>query len=172
MPYSLSRSLSWLFLGVIMSVRHLKNNIMMHDNLIISNNPPSIDILAALYFDADWIKEADNTKLQHVIENTSRWWIAKDKTINQTFGMGRVLTDWGRCACIYDVIVFSNYQKKGIGSSIMVAILHDLNEVDIDIIHLWPAKGKIAFYERFGFAALSNEQPMMKYQRKIAEPSA
>ncbi len=41
-------------------------------------------------------------------------------------------------------------------------MMHDL----VDIIHLWPAKGMIAFYEQFGFVALSNEQPMMKYQKK------
>lgn len=47
----------------------------------------------------------------------------------------------------------------------MMAILHDLNSVGLDIIHLWPSKGKIAFYEHFGFMALSSEQPMMKYQK-------
>lgn len=137
----------------------------MSDAFTITNDPPTADIVASLYLDAGWIKDVDLPKIERIVGNTSRWWVAIDNTANLTLGAGRVLTDWSRCACIYDVIVFAKHQRKGIGNAIMQKILSELNEADIDIIHLWPSRGMISFYERFGFEALSNEQPMMKYKR-------
>jgi N-acetylglutamate synthase-like GNAT family acetyltransferase len=138
----------------------------MINTFTITTEPPTADVIASLYLDAGWIKDVDLPKIEQIVANSSRWWVAIDNTTNLTIGVGRVLTDWSRCACIYDVIVFAKQQRKGIGTAIMQKILSDLNETDIDIIHLWPSKGMIPFYEGFGFEALSNEQPMMKYKRK------
>ena len=130
----------------------------------ITKNPPSLDTFAALYIDAGWIKKADKSKLKSIFKNTSRWWTAKEKATGQVIGMARILTDWRRYACIYDVIVSKKKRKRGVGTAIMKAMLHELAKAKIDIIHLWPTKGKIAFYRRIGFKVLSREQPMMKYK--------
>ena len=51
-------------------------------------------------------------------------------------------------AAIYDVAVLLEYQGRGIGSMI---IRHLVESAKVDVIMLYAAPGKEAFYERFGF---------------------
>ena len=82
--------------------------------------------------------------------------------------IGRCMTDWARYACIYDVIIRPDWQRQGIGSVLMRAILRDLVEADVSMFHLWPTKGKVPFYEGLGFRAASQEQPVMTIKQDDA----
>lgn len=55
----------------------------------------------------------------------------------------------------------------GLGTHLMQRVIQDLLAYDIDTIHLWPTKGRVGFYERLGFRALSGEQPVMKLDRDL-----
>ncbi len=74
-------------------------------------------------------------------------------------GFGRVIGDAAITFYIQDVIVRNDYQKCGIGTQIMKHIMSYISEAASEnaIIGLFSAKGKEAFYERFGFISRPNE---------------
>jgi ribosomal protein S18 acetylase RimI-like enzyme len=79
----------------------------------------------------------------------------------KTVGMARLITDGGYVAYIADVVVHPDYQKLGIGKTLVNMILSfieaNLNEDDSVCVLLMAAKGKEEFYRRFGFIERPNE---------------
>lgn len=75
-------------------------------------------------------------------------------------GMGRVLFDFGYTAYLGDVIVRPEYQGKGIGTEIVNRLvartMEAAEEGDKIMFILGAAKGKEAFYEKFGFKERPN----------------
>lgn len=94
------------------------------------------------------------------LENTTFLVAARDGA--KIAGMGRVLFDYGYTAYIGDVIVHPEYQRQGIGSQIVKSLMDKtMNaacEGDMIMFILGAAKGKEAFYEKFGFLRRPNEQ--------------
>ena len=74
-------------------------------------------------------------------------------------GAGRALSDGVWRAALYDVAVLPEYQGKGIGSRI---IRHLIQQADVDVITLYAAPGKEAFYERFGFRRMKTAMAIMR----------
>ena len=78
---------------------------------------------------------------------------AKDGDI--TVGMARIISDGGYVAFIVDVLVLPEYQRKGIGKTMMGRIMeYTQNMLKDDYciqLDLLAAKGKERFYEKFGF---------------------
>ena len=78
---------------------------------------------------------------------------AKDGDI--TVGMARIVSDGGYVAFIVDVLVLPEYQRKGIGKTMMGRIMeYTQNMLKDDYciqVDLLAAKGKERFYEKFGF---------------------
>lgn len=76
-------------------------------------------------------------------------------------GLARLITDGGYVAAIYDVIVQPEYQKKGIGKALMNLVMeyisNTLEEGENQMICLFAAKGKEAFYKKYGFQERPNE---------------
>lgn len=140
----------------------------MQDQMNISHQAPSVEEATDLYLEAGFYKADATDPIPASIKNTSRWYTARSEDLN-LIGMGRVLTDWARVACIYDVIVVKAMRGRGIGKAIMQHIIEDMTSVPIPIIHLWPTKGNAAFYERLGFEALGPDQPFMKYAPQWAK---
>ena len=68
-------------------------------------------------------------------------------------GMSRLVGDHSFIYFIADVIVLPEYQNQGIGTALMKKIMSYLQEnvQDYSYITLMSAKGKEAFYEKFGF---------------------
>ncbi|OYV45432.1 MAG: GNAT family N-acetyltransferase, partial [Burkholderiales bacterium 21-58-4] len=73
-------------------------------------------------------------------------------------GAGRALSDGVWRAAIYDVAVLPDYQGKGIGSQI---IRHLVEHANVEVITLYAAPGKEAFYERFGFRKMKTAMAIM-----------
>jgi ribosomal protein S18 acetylase RimI-like enzyme len=67
-------------------------------------------------------------------------------------GAGRALSDGVWRAAIYDVAVLPDYQGQGIGSSM---IQHLIAHAGVDVIMLYAAPGKEAYYKKFGFAKMN-----------------
>ncbi len=76
-------------------------------------------------------------------------------------GMGRMLFDFGYTAYLGDVIVRPEYQGMGIGTEIVTRLkdmVMDAAELGDKIMFiLGAAKGKEAFYEKFGFKVRPND---------------
>jgi len=87
------------------------------------------------------------------LENTAFLVCARDGA--QAVGMARIITDYGYIVYVADVIVIPEYQGKGLGREIMSRIMGYINEStapgQTKFISLMSAKGKEAFYEKFGF---------------------
>lgn len=94
------------------------------------------------------------------LENTTFLTVARDD--EKIVGMGRVLFDYGYTAYIGDVIVRPEYQGQGIGrrivKNLMDKTMNTACEGDMIMFILGAAKGKEAFYEKFGFLRRPNEQ--------------
>lgn len=97
---------------------------------------------------------------QRGLENTTFLTVARHG--NEIVAMGRVLFDYGYTAYIGDVIVRPEYQGQGIGSHIVKNLMDKTLEAacegDRIMFILGAAKGKEAFYEKFGFSRRPNEQ--------------
>ena len=79
----------------------------------------------------------------------------------KAIGSARVIWDGGYVVYIADVMVSPDYQRRGIGSKLMQMIMdylhtHINENWDIMIV-LVAAKGKEAFYKKFGFNERPNE---------------
>jgi len=73
-------------------------------------------------------------------------------------GTGRALSDGVWRAAIYDVAVLPEYQGQGIGSSIIQYLIEAAN---VDVVMLYAAPGKEAFYEKFGFRKMTTAMAIM-----------
>ena len=71
----------------------------------------------------------------------------------QLVGMARIIGDGGMVYYIQDVIVIPEYQRQGIGTLMMDAIMGYIRDhaSQNTIIGLMSAVGKEAFYEKYGF---------------------
>ncbi|MBT4077715.1 MAG: GNAT family N-acetyltransferase [Gammaproteobacteria bacterium] len=84
---------------------------------------------------------------------------------NQLIGFGRIVSDGVVYATIYDVIVSPNWQKQGIGSTIVRKLVSQCEFNDIRSIHLFAAKGAENFYKNLGFASRPFDSPGMVYEK-------
>lgn len=93
------------------------------------------------------------------LEHTSFLVAAREN--NRIVGMGRVLFDFGYTAYLGDVIVRPEYQGKGIGTQIVTLLMEKtMNAAEGGeqiMFILGAAKGKEAFYKRFGFKERPND---------------
>lgn len=130
----------------------------------IQQQPPTDTELASLYIQAGWMETADSEKMLCAVQSDSVWYVARDDA-DTLLGIGRFITDYARYAFIVDVIVVESSRGKGIGTAIMKEIINGCRNLGIDSVNLWPSKGKVPFYERLGFYALSADQPHMKLKK-------
>lgn len=66
-------------------------------------------------------------------------------------GMGRALDDGVFQAAIYDLCLLPEYQGKGLGTSLLNALLE---RIQGQTVLLYAVPGKEGFYERFGFRVM------------------
>ena len=83
---------------------------------------------------------------------------------DRIIGMARMIGDLGMCYYIKDVIVHPDYQGRGVGRMLIETMLtfirtHGVPGTDI-AVELCAMPDKMAFYEKFGFAA--NEARRMR----------
>jgi N-acetylglutamate synthase-like GNAT family acetyltransferase len=69
----------------------------------------------------------------------------------QLVGTGRIISDGVYQTLIGDMIVHPDFQHQGIGSEILAALIKKCQQDGMKQIQLTSAKGKMAFYKKFGF---------------------
>lgn len=105
-----------------------------------------------LRLSVDW-KPLTSVQAERGLAHTAFVVAARDG--EKIVGMGRMLFDFGYTAYLGDVIVRPEYQGKGIGTQIVTRLKDMVMEAaepgDKIMFILGAAKGKEAFYEKFGF---------------------
>lgn len=93
------------------------------------------------------------------LENTAFTLCVRDG--EKAIGMARVITDYGYIVFVADVVVLPEYQGRGIGGEIMRRVMAYIKENiapgQKKAVQLMSAKGKEAFYEKYGFEKRPNE---------------
>ena len=85
--------------------------------------------------------------------------------LGKLVGFGRVISDGILHAMIYEMIIYPEYQGKGIGKEILNLLVKRCQASNIRDIQLFCAKGKRKFYEEFGFVVRPDDGPGMEYKR-------
>jgi len=84
-------------------------------------------------------------------------------------GYAGLISDHNVYALIVDMMVAPDYQKKGIGKSLMTKIIKECKENDIKVIKLISSENGKKLYESFDFDICPNEAPgmMLKLYEKM-----
>ena len=101
-------------------------------------------------------KKRDSGKLETAFRNSQLSVFVFDGM--ELVGAGRALSDGVWRAAIYDVALLPEYQGKGLGSQI---IRHLIQAANVDLVMLFAAPGKEAFYEQFGFRKMKTAMAIM-----------
>ena len=126
------------------------------DSFVIKLESPSIEAFSLLRSKIGW-GEIDENLAQTSLDNSLFHVTVYEKS--QLIGMGRVVGDGAMYFYIQDVIVDPNYQQMGIGSVVMKQIESYLlmSAKKGSTIGLLAAKGKEAFYSKYGYTKRPND---------------
>jgi len=123
---------------------------MNSDKYFISLERPTIEEFLNLRNKIGWGK-LDYNLAETSLNNSLFHVVVRDRS--QLIGMGRVVGDGAMYFYIQDVIVDPNFQNSGVGSTLMEQIENYLLVATKkgSTIGLLAAKGKEAFYTRYGY---------------------
>jgi len=129
---------------------------MPDNNYIIKLESPSPEEFSMLRNKIGW-GEVDINLAKVSLDNSLFHVTIRDKS--QLIGMGRVVGDGAMYFYIQDVVVDPNYQNMGIGSALMIKIESFLliSARKGSTIGLLAAKGKEAFYVKYGYTQRTND---------------
>ncbi len=117
------------------------------------------EAVIALYTDAQWWEEGYTSGfIAPMIAGSFAVIGAYDG--DRLVGMGRAIADKASDAYIQDIVVLSEYRKRGIGAAIVRELIARLKAAGVDWIGLIAAPGATHFYEELGFEVLKDHTPM------------
>ena len=122
---------------------------------------PDPETYFALFETTAWNRKYGVTAvdLERAIANS--WTVCCAYNKDELVGFGRVISDGILYAMIYDMIVATEFRKKGIGSRILEELVEQCREAGIREVQLFSAEGKKSFYEKRGFRPRDDEAPGM-----------
>lgn len=85
---------------------------------------------------------------------------------DRLIGFGRAISDGVYQAAIYDVAVIPEFQKKGIGSTIIKNILHRLSSCNVI---LYASPGKEEFYRALGLRKMRTGMALFRKAEEMKE---
>lgn len=129
-------------------------------DITFTENIPEKHAYYNLFKTTGWQTTAEAADLMLALHNS--WLTLSVYDQDQLVGFGRVVSDGVMYAMIYDLIVRPEYQGKGIGKSILEKLINRCKMQGIQQVQLFCAKGKIQFYERFGFQVRPEDAPGMQ----------
>jgi ribosomal protein S18 acetylase RimI-like enzyme len=89
------------------------------------------------------------------------WYVVSAYNVNKLVASGRIVSDGFIQCFICEMIVLPEYQNQGLGKRIMENLLNHCKSKNIRWVQLACAKGKKAFYEKFGFQERATDAPGM-----------
>ncbi|MGD9060761.1 MAG: GNAT family N-acetyltransferase, partial [Desulfobacterales bacterium] len=137
--------------------------LVMSDSTIAYHQqvPPATDY-DRLFETTGWNNayQASSQELYQAISNS--WYVLSAYENDRLVGFGRIISDGVLYALICDLIVYPACQGKGIGSTLLNKLIERCRSQNIRIIWLFAAKGKSAFYKKFGFLERPTDAPGMQ----------
>ncbi len=140
----------------------------MSDSVIAYHEqPPPADDYDQLFETTGWNKsyKASPQQLHRAISDS--WYVLSAYENNQLVGFGRIISDGVLYALICDLIVNPACQGQGIGSTLLNKLIEYCRAQDIRVIWLFAAKGKSAFYKKFGFLERPVDAPGMQMTSSV-----
>jgi predicted GNAT family N-acyltransferase len=126
---------------------------------ITYTNKISVDDYNNLRKSAGWNEIEKNQALTGI--NNSMF-IISAAVDNKTVGVTRVVGDGGYIAVIVDVIVLPDFQRNGIGKTMMKKAMEfiksTIKENQCVFVNLMASKDREPFYSQFGFETRPNEK--------------
>lgn len=112
-----------------------------------------------LYRNAGWWEDGDDeSAIPDILAGA--WAVGSAWCAGRLIGMGRVLSDGRSDAYIQDVVVFSVYRGRGIGSGLVACLRDHCLAAGLRWIGLVAQPGTEGFYRRLGFAPLAGHVAM------------
>jgi len=140
------------------------DNYQKNIEIKIVNNWHS-DQIVDLYKAGGWWKESyDPSGIEPLIKGSFVFVILLDKQKNLAVGMGRVISDGVSDAYLQDIIVSSEYRKKGLGKKLINFLIDHCKSKGITWIALIAEPNQDKFYKPLGFRIMDDYIPM-KYQQ-------
>ena len=123
--------------------------------------PPATDY-GRLFETTGWNTsyQASSQELHRAISDS--WYVLSAYEKDRLVGFGRIISDGVLYALICDLIVNPACQGQGIGSTLLAKLIMHCRARDIRVIWLFAAKGKSAFYKKFGFQKRPLDAPGMQ----------
>ena len=123
--------------------------------------PPAVDY-GRLFETTGWntAYQASPQELHQAISDS--WYVLSAYEKGRLVGFGRIISDGVLYALICDLIVNPTCQGQGIGSTLLAKLIERCRSRGIRVIWLFAAKGKSAFYKKFGFHKRPADAPGMQ----------
>jgi len=120
-------------------------------NINYTEKLPDKEPFLKLFNSTGWNEsyKLNSSELHLAIVNS--WFTISAYDNDKLVGFGRIVSDGIVHAMIYDMILLTDYQRKGIGSIILKKLLEHCLQNNIRDIQLFSADGKMGFYEKHGF---------------------
>lgn len=128
---------------------------------IIKETNPTIESYKALHQTTGWNAKGLYTYEQLYKAICNSWFSTSIYEDDNLIGYGRIISDGIYQTFICDVMVHPDYQRKGVGTMVMDALLEQCQKENIKWIQLFCAKGKQPFYQKLGFKEREIDAPGM-----------
>ncbi|MED3797981.1 GNAT family N-acetyltransferase [Lysinibacillus capsici] len=128
---------------------------------IIKETNPTIDSYKALHQTTGWNAKGLYTYEQLYKAICNSWFSTSIYDEGNLIGYGRIISDGIYQTFICDVMVHPDYQRKGVGTMVMDALLEQCQKENIKWVQLFCAKGKQPFYQKLGFKEREIDAPGM-----------
>ncbi|MFC5700332.1 GNAT family N-acetyltransferase [Cohnella faecalis] len=122
--------------------------------------------LLKLYEQEEWTNKRNPAGIKKMMEHCTIIGLV-DKDNDKLVGFLRVITDFVYRATVYDVIIQSDYQGKGLGRMLMDEVVNHPELKDIERIELYCAPDKIEFYNKWDFYKVSEFTHFMRKTNTI-----
>ncbi|MGG3574849.1 GNAT family N-acetyltransferase [Bacillus gobiensis] len=122
---------------------------------------PNQEDFHKLHQTTGWNAEGYYTKDQLYKAICNSWYSVSIYRKDELIGFGRVVSDGVYQTFICDVMVHPDYQKQGIGRTILKNLLKKCQDEGMKKVQLFSAKGKHSFYKKLGFTEREPEAPGM-----------
>ena len=125
---------------------------------------PTAAQFAALFETTGWNAERHRSPQELHQALQSSWYAVSAYQGERLVGFGRVISDGVLHALIVEMIVAPDYQRHGIGHTILIDLVARCRRAGIEDIQLFCAKGKAGFYLKHGFVPRPADAPGMQLQ--------
>lgn len=135
----------------------------MIENLVFKNEVPAVNQYFKLFETTGWNADYQLNKeeLYQAVSNSWYSLCAYDQN-DELIGFGRLISDGVLYAFICDMIITPNYQRQGLGSTLLNKLIKHCKENEIRIVWLFSAGGKTDFYRKHGFVKRPSNAPGMQ----------